>query len=356
MSLHKNDYMFFQPSCFKYFALLVILILSGCEHIDYLSQAAWGQFNLIHKRQSINKIITNKKTPIKLKNQLLLAKKVLSFAERELDLPVGKTYGTYVDINRDYVVWNVITTPSLSLKPIQTCYFMVGCHNYRGYFNQADAIKKAQALKEQGHDVYVGGVRAYSTLGWFNDPLLSTFIFDTERQLVELIIHELVHKKRFIQNDTAFNESLATAVSYIGLSLWQSQPDPFIYINQDQQYFTRLLRQTALALDKLYKSDLNELQKRHQKESILSATYTHFIELTKKGLIGTQYDNYIKTLNNAKLSAVMDYHQFVPAFIKLKNDVDSWDAFYKAIDELAKLDINSRHASLEKIMQGEDRQ
>ena len=100
-------------------------------------------------------------------------------------------------------MWNVFATPELSLTPRQWCFPIAGCVNYRGYFHEAEARGEAARLKAAGDDVYVGGVPAYSTLGWFDDPVLSSFVRWPETEVARLIFHELAHQVLYVKDDTA---------------------------------------------------------------------------------------------------------------------------------------------------------
>src|SRR6185295_6312630 len=106
---------------------------------------------------------------------------------------------------------------AFSTEAKQECFPFVGCVSYRGFFAEADARRHAEKLRSAGNDVYVGGVPAYSTLGWFDDPLLSTFIRYPDAQLSRLLFHELAHQVAYSRDDTAFNESFAVAVEEEGV-------------------------------------------------------------------------------------------------------------------------------------------
>ena len=205
--------------------LLVVVMLSGCQNTSYYSQAISGQFRILNERRPIQALLADEMTSAKLKKQLRLVMDIRRFAEKELMLPVEGNYSSYVDLQRPYVVWNVFAAPELSLTPKTWCYPIVGCLSYRGYFDRQDALKYSEILKNQGFDVYVAGISAYSTLGWFDDPVLSTFVNYPESNLAGIIFHEMAHQLIYIAGDTEFNESFAVAVEMEGLRRWFDHRD-----------------------------------------------------------------------------------------------------------------------------------
>src|SRR6266403_163267 len=200
--------------------LAVILIVSGCQTLSFYGQAIKGQYQLLAHRQPIEKLIADSSTPAQLKNQLELVQKLRAFADKELKLPVDGHYTKYVDVHRPFVVWNVEAAPEFSLEPKSWWYPLVGSLEYRGYFSESGARDYAERLRKRGYDVYVGGATAYSTLGWFKDPILNTFVFESEGDLAETIFHELGHQRVFASGDTDFNEAFATTVGQEGARRW----------------------------------------------------------------------------------------------------------------------------------------
>ena len=149
-----------------------------------------------------------------------LVSKLRDFADRDLKLPVNGHYRKYVDVHRTFVVWNVEAAPEFSMEPKSWWYPLVGSLEYRGYFAESNARGYAARLKKKGYDVYVAGTTAYSTLGWFKDPILNTFVFQPEGELAETIFHEQGHQRVFAGGDTNFNEAFATTVGQEGARRW----------------------------------------------------------------------------------------------------------------------------------------
>ena len=192
---------------------LIAMLSGGC----YLLQSAQGQLALMSKREPIARVIDEPSTPAALRAQLKSVTAIRNFASRELGLPDNGSYRKYADIGRPYVVWNVVAAPEFSVDPKQWCFPIVGCVGYRGYFVEKRARRFAAGLHAKGFDVVVGGVAAYSTLGHFDDPILSSMVGWNDVELASIIFHELTHQLLYVPNDASFNEALATTVAEEGV-------------------------------------------------------------------------------------------------------------------------------------------
>src|ERR1700753_2157528 len=270
--------------------LLVITLLAtlpGCGTM-YLAQAAGGQIHVLEARRSIDKVVADPATPAPLRNRLTDVRAARDFAVSELHLPDNRSYRTYADIKRPYVVWNVVATPEFSVEPKHWCFPIAGCVAYRGYFKEKSARKFAGQLASQGFDVTVGGVPAYSTLGKFADPVLSSMMRYGDSELVAIIFHELAHQLLYVKNDSEFNEAFATAVEDEGLKRWlQSQGHPdlmkeFLEDNADENAFIDLFAQTRERLKKLYASGLSPDELRPQKAAVFAVLTTEARALQRK--------------------------------------------------------------------------
>ena len=339
--------------CFSGLAFFAI-VLCGCESMHYYSQAVQGQYQILEKRQPISGILADSESPEFLRQRLAFILEVRQFAKNDLQLPVKNHYLTYVDLKRPYVVWNVFAAPEFSLVPKTWCYPFVGCAAYRGYFSPKNADQYAAKLKRQGYDVYVAGVSAYSTLGWFDDPVLSSFLHYSEMQSAALIFHELAHQVLYVKGDTAFNESFATTVEQEGLQRWlaatPSADDYGDYLRQYncEQQFIHLILKYRQRLETVYQSDDSATVKREKKAAVIAELRAEFNRLKslENGLAA--YDNWINSsLNNAKFVSVSAYHAFVPAFKKmLQQSQGNLSQFYGACRELGQAPKNKRHQVL----------
>lgn len=355
------------PSCFLRFwipiaTLLLPFCMAGCGELAYYGQAASGQLSLLSGAEDIPVLLQKPDTPAELARKLRLIQEARTFAQRQLALTPGDNYTTYVDTGKPFVLWNISATPAFSLTPKKWCYPVVGCQSYRGYFAQEDAEKAAATLRSEDQDVYVSGVSAYSTLGWFDDPVLNTFVFRSDLDLVTLIFHELAHKVLYIPGDTAFNESFATAVEEAGLQDWleaHDQSDQYsVYVGRRQHHeaFTRRVLATIKELEALYATAVPEHSTREnwlgpRKEAIIEKMRAGYFEesasWTFKG-----YDAWFSSpINNAKLITVANYHQYVPHFSSLlRKQRRDFRSFYERAKNLGELPPEARLKMLEEIL------
>ena len=336
-------------------ALVFSLSLPGCESSHYYYQIAEGHLKIMAAREPIQNLIESDKLAAKEKKQLKRVLALRSYAETELQLPVGDHYSEYVDLKRSHVIWNVIAAPEFSMTPQKWCFPIAGCVNYKGYFSEADAKGYAAQLKGNNLDTYVGGVAAYSTLGWFDDPVLNTFLFRGDASLAGLLFHELSHKLLYIKGDSVFNESFATTVEIEGLMRWlrtQSKDEllaKHLTKKKRHQQFIDLILQHRKRRIMLYNSDIDDAQKRLQKQqyiTVLREEYQQLKEHTWHGYSG--YDKWFEgPLNNAQLSTIATYNSLVAGLQGLleQNNHDL-SAFYQQCKALIELDKKARHVYL----------
>ncbi len=332
-------------------AIAALLAVSGCSTIAYYSQAIDGQYQLLERQRPISELLRDPATPPLLRTRLEGAVRIRKFAEHELDLPDNGSYRNYVDLNRPYVVWDVYATPQLSLRPHRWCFPIAGCVAYRGYFARSAAEKYAGRLRLQRYDVYVAGVPAYSTLGWFRDPVLSTILRGPDTDFAELIFHELAHQKLYIPGDTAFDESFAVAVSRAGMRRWLlangNNGQMRRYLEQQHrsaQVLALLLRYRA-RLEALYESDEPRTRKLQGKQRIFSGLRTAYAGLVEKwsGKRGSG-SQYFRNINNAYFVPIGLYDCYVPAFNALLASVNgNLPAFYTRARQIGRLPARERH-------------
>ena len=336
------------------FILLLASACLQCRSLPYYEQAINGQMQILQNRQPISDLIEDPDTSPGLREKLIFIQSVRNFAEKELLLPVNDHYLSYVELNRPYVVWNVFASPELSMTPATWCFPIVGCVAYRGYFKEADARRFGDTLTQEGYDVYIGGAIAYSTLGWFDDPVLSTFANLSASDTAALIFHELAHGVLYIPDDTAFNESFATAIEQEGLKRWQistSQPQGYAEWKRKQrqrQKFTALVSKYRAQLQDVFESSLSTNVKRSQKAAVFTRMQSEFRALKLKYREMAVYDAWFNApLNNAQLISVSTYHDWVPAFSKMLSDSGGdLEVFYQKCRQLAKKELQERQRIL----------
>ena len=340
--------------------LLAVLVplLCGCDTLRYYSQAVGGQLTLLHRAAPIDEQLGREAVSPALKAKLEAVLRIREFASRELALPDNGSYKRYADLGRPFALWNVFAAPEFSLEPVNSCFVFIGCVSYRGYFSEADAQAEAAVLRARGYDVHVGGVPAYSTLGWFDDPVLNTFIHYPDAGLARLLFHELAHQVLYVKNDTLFNESFAATVEQAGVARWLAQrgsdSDRAAYerLQRMRNDFLALIVKHRAALERLYREDLTAQEKREGKARVLAQMQEEYRQLRASwgGFAG--YDRWFAAKpNNATLVSVSLYTELVPAFrALLEREGGDLPRFYAAVKKLAKLPKEERDARLRSVL------
>lgn len=322
---------------------LLVLALSACAASPgYYWQAASGQFELWRKATPVDQLLARPDTPDALRQRLKRVSGMRSFASRELGLPDNDSYRSYADLERRAVVWNVVAAPALSMQTKQWCFWVAGCVGYLGYFSEEGAQAYAKRLRDEGMDVYVGPVPAYSTLGWFDDPVLNTFIDWSDAELAGLIFHELAHQLIYAPGDTEFNESFAVSVEEAGVQRWLAQQGKTAPARDEtiQQDFAALVTKYRDLLAALYaRSDLNDTAKLAHKGELIAQMRADYARMRDERWAGYRgYERWFgNDLNNAKIASVGYYHGLLPGFRKLL-EVEQGDLprYYERVRALAK--------------------
>lgn len=334
-------------STFKALVLVLISVsLISCETVGYYSQAARGQLAIVFAREDIRYLLTQQDLEPLLRQNFDTVLSIGEFADQKLGLPTNENYLTYVDVERDHVVWNVFATPEFSTSPLNWCYPIAGCVAYRGYFSEQAAKNFADKLREQGFDVYTGGVDAYSTLGWFDDSLLSTILNRAPYQLAGLIFHELSHQIVYLPGDTTFNESFATTIEREGLRRWllaNNEPEILIIAEIDrhrQEDFVELITRFKNEFDRLYQEDLDAIMMRYEKQKLQMELSSEYVKLKQEWGGYAGYDSWFsRSLNNAQLSTVSSYNDLVPFFLELlQTNNGDLSKFYEEVKKLVELE------------------
>lgn len=337
--------------------IAVMLILGGCTGAGYYAQSIGGHLDLMAKRQDVSALVADESTPPALKQKLERADAIREFATAELALPDNGSYRSYVDVGKPYVTWNVVAAPALSLQPMTWCFPVVGCVAYRGYFDEAEAIAYGDELAGENMDVVVAGARAYSTLGWFDDPILNTILFDAEYRFAGTLFHELTHERVFVAGDSSFNESYAVTVEREGVRRWLARNStPGMQRAYDQERarredFLALVLATREELIALYGSSMDDAEKLREKDRIFDALRAGYARLKTSWDGYSGYDSWFaKNLNNAKLALLATYNVHVPAFERLLVEQQGdMMKFHAAVETLSKMTKEERDAELARL-------
>jgi predicted aminopeptidase len=339
------------------FALIFSLILSialgaltGCADLSYYLHSINGHMSIINSAQDIDDLLADENTDAELADRLRLVGRIRQFAVQQLQLPESGSYTIYADLKRSYALKNLFAAPEFSVEAHHWCYPIVGCAGYRGYFDEARLQKTLVSLKQQGFDTYVSNVSAYSTLGWFDDPVLNTFINWPDYRLAGMIFHELSHQQLYIDGDTEFNESFAVAVQQAGIKQWlHSNGDAARAARYQQQLDNRqqvikLIKNSQLQLKDLYAQDIQANVMRQSKNDIIHNLKRDYKDLSSQFAIEDGFRRWFEgPVNNARLVSISTYYDLVPAFLQLLESHDgNFPAFFKHVENIGKLPDKER--------------
>lgn len=338
--------------CVARFALLLALAgAGGCASLRYYAHVAHGQAVLLAKREPIERAIDDTRLDASVRERLRGALAARRFASDRLALPRNRSYASYVQLDRPYVTWSVFAAPEFSVDPLTHCFPFAGCVAYLGYFDRARADRAAKALEAQGYETAVRGIAAYSTLGWFADPIVSSMLRGGEDELDRVIFHELAHQKLYVRDDTAFNESYASFVAGEGLREWRAANGRAATDDgaAHDDAFTRLVLDLRERLRTLYASPHDAAAKRQGKAAEIEAFRRRYADLRDRAWNGDHsYDAWVAApINNASLVPFGLYDRWVGAFAALFAAAgDDWNAFHARVRELAHLPQAERERRL----------
>ncbi len=346
--------------------LTLALLAGGCSTLGYYAQAVGGHLAVMRAARSIDDLVADPATDPALKKRLEQVGAAREFASRELALPDNGSYRAYADLGRPFVVWNVFAAPEFSVDPEQWCLPFAGCVSYRGYYDKANAEGFAAQLRQEGFDTHVAGVPAYSTLGYFNDPILNTFLRFGEWEAARVIFHELAHQLLYVRDDTLFNESFATAVEAEGMRRWLARSATAEQRQAYEAHQRRKAQFIALVADFrdrlrtvyiVYTAGRGPEEQRRAKAETMAEMKRSYAELKAGWGAYAGYDHWFAgEPNNAKIASVALYTQWVPAFERLlEQEGRDLPRFYRRVADLARLPQEKRLASLRELLPPSDR-
>ena len=338
--------------------ILTLLILGfGSHELSYLTVAATEHLRLMAARQPIQLLIESPETRPDVRRKLELVLRARLFASQTLGLPDNDSYTSYVNLGRPEVAWNVLAAPRFSIAPVEWCFPIAGCVVYRGHFSEGAARKFARQQQQEGNDVYVAPVTAYSTLGWFDDPVLSTLLDQSPENLAAIIFHELAHQQLYLLDDSSFNEGFAVALEREGVRRWlRSEQQDAVLENVSARWKetdaqVRLILETRDALARLYASELTAVEKQQRKRALLQQLREALCGgggSCENKALPRAAAGQLREMNNAYLAAVATYHAHIPVFEALLTRAnDSLPRFYELAGDMAKLSRQERSNHLD---------
>jgi predicted aminopeptidase len=331
--------------------VLAITGLCSCSTLKFYSQAAGGQMEMLRKARPVDVVAADPKSKPLLKQKLATVADILDYAEKELHLPAKGQYRRYANLGRRYAVWVVFAAPEFSVKPKTWTYPLLGRLAYRGFFKESLANREAESLRAEGYDVHVSGVEAYSTLGFFRDPLLNTFIARDDADLAELIFHELTHQRLYLSGDTDFNEAFATAVGQEGARRWlraRGRLEELATYEKEarvERDFVRLALETREELKEVYAQTYRSREtERLQKEAALARFHQRALALDRRHGGTMKIERWFKKpVNNARLATISSYYEMLPGFeAMLAAREGDLDLFFADVDAMRRMKHDDR--------------
>ncbi len=336
-------------------SMILPVLLGGCADLGYYWHSASGHLALMSQRVDIGEMLEDPALDSSLRGRLQLVREIRRFSIERLDLPANGSYTNYVDLDRPYVLQNLFAAAEFSTRLHTWCYPVIGCTSYRGFFDGARLAEFADGLEQQGFEVYVSQVAAYSTLGWFDDPVLSSFIEWPDYRLAGLLFHELTHQQLYIDDDSTFNESLASAVQQVGTVLWLESRDRRDEIERFDRWLdyrrevVTLIVDTRDRLSAIYARAIGDDEKRMHKARVFSEARDAHGEIARRhGIEGGFTRWFAEGLNNAKLGSVSTYNAYVGAFVDMIRAHDNaFGAFFAYASRVGALDPATRERCLQ---------
>lgn len=264
-------------------SLIFLLIIFNIQLLSYAIEQGIGQLKIVRNSIPITKVLEDKNTPDSIKIQLEFIQKIRQFAIDSLGLKDSKNYTTFYDQKGEKLAYVVQACPKYQIKKYLWHFPIVGDLPYKGFFNEKDALKEEQKLKEKNLDTKIYNPGGWSTLGYFTDPVLSSMLNRKKGFIAELIIHELTHSTIFVKNNSELNENIADfsgekgakifLKSYFGID--SKEYKEYIYLLEDNQKLSQFYLKAAKQLDSLYNSEnfltiKNEIQKDSIKFSFIN--------------------------------------------------------------------------------------
>ena len=334
------------------FPTLLALAQSACS-LPYYTQAVRGQVGLLRDRVPIEEVIADSSVPADTRERLRLASELRSFAIGRIGLPGNESYTSFVALDRDFVVWNVVAAEEFSTDPQTWCFPIAGCVAYRGYFDRARAEEFAAKLDSQGFDTFIGGAAAYSTLGYFADPILDTMLGRSETEIAAILFHELAHQRIYVKGDTELSESFATAVEQYAVEAWLESRNASAELAAYRDHLSRqaafgeLISQQRNRMADLYVAVAGDEELRTAKAEAYEGMRRDYEALRESWGGASEFDGWFASeFNNARLVALTSYGRWVPG-LRRRLEILGPGAFYLEMGELVGLEPEQRTLRLE---------
>jgi predicted aminopeptidase len=325
--------MFYESLAMKRFLLFlffafILFILTGCGNLLYLSKLGWNQSRIALRSAPVEEIIQNKGASTETKNKIQFIQEVKRFGEEQLGLSTTKNYSTFFE-TRGPVLHMVTAAHKDRLQHYTWTFPIVGKVTYKSFFNRERALEEKWKLDEKGYDTFVQPVDAYSTLGWFRDPIFSSMLAWDEVILANLILHEMTHATVYFKGKTDFNEQFATFIGNQGATLFLKEKYGneskkvinAVQIQEDDLLFSDWMDQVYRRLSEFYRQPVSKEEKIEGRKEVFQSIQEEFRKV-KIGMKTNSYHDFDRVdLNNAVLLAYSRYIQKLGQFQALYEGV-----------------------------------
>ncbi len=314
--IHHSAFRMHHSFCYS---LLLACLLSGCSP-TYVLRAGYEEAKILWHRRPIEEVLRRPDVDAATREKLELVLRVRRFAEQDLAFTVGGSYSSITELANPPTVYVVTAAPRTKLEPYTWWFPIVGRVAYKGYFDAESAKKEAQSLEAQGYDTYVRTAVAFSTLGWFSDPLLPHLLRYEKETLTNVIIHELFHSTFYLSGETALNESLANFAGHRGAIAFFAKEQGkeadatrhAVATWESELAIANFLSEGAERLNVLYASSIPEADKLRQREDLFARLQEEFRNLP--GPVRQNTDLGSVKFNNAVLLQSLVYLQELALF------------------------------------------
>ena len=337
---------------------LVLLNATGCAELAYYGHVFSGQVEVLNARRDFDEILHDPTTPVETRRKILALRDMRGFAEQTLRLPASNSFRAYADLRRPFVLWNLYATPEFSLAPKAWCYPSLGCINYRSFFDKGCANRQAAILRAAGWDVYLAPAPAYSTGGWFDDPVYNSMLRYADVDMAAMLFHELAHERLYVADDTTFTESFATTVELEGIRIWlrargaSQSLGEYQRARRREREFIALLLEYRERLAHVYEGQQAVSGKRHRRQALFADLLAAYEKLKASWGGYAGFDAWFaRGTNNAMLVPIGTYNDYVPALRALfAREEHDWTRFYRAAEALATLPLERRKQQLRELL------
>ncbi|HEY1269308.1 MAG TPA: aminopeptidase [Candidatus Binatia bacterium] len=297
------------------------MALSGCSP-TYVMRAAYEEGKILWRREPIEDALQRPDLDPKTRDQFKLVLAVREYARDQLKFNVGGSYSSYSFVDRQNLSYILMAAPKTELKPHMWWFLVVGDVPYKGYFSQEDALAEAKNFEKNGYDTYIRTSPAFSTLGWFDDPLLAHLLRYDKVTLADIIFHELFHNTLYVGSAGEFNESLANfvgaqaAIQFFRDRWGEGSPEHLRAVEEweEQIEFSRYLGDVAASVEELYAKNIPDAEKLRLREEVFARAQANWADRIADHP-NHRYIGFAKvSLNNAVLMHYLLYFKDLELF------------------------------------------